>query len=272
MKRLAYALVLVLLAGGTWRAIDNFRMKHPVSGAEIAVPGHNGPNALLVSGWKTTPAGRQLPSGDMILSGQISPDRTLFAFTNTGYTHHGLHVVDLATEKEIATFPLEQSWSGLAFSPDGRRIYISSGAGYPGNDIQFFDRWDSEGWRDSRSGYTLVGAVKANTAVSSITVSADGTLLYALNNSDDHLYLLETYRGRAVARLNVGDIRWRPGCRRTARRSTSRTSAERTSRWWTSASANVPAWPRRSPPIRIPTIWRSPPTGACSSRAATPTA
>src|SRR5262249_60221124 len=65
MKRLAYALVLILLAGGTWRAVDNFRMKPPVSGAEITVPGHNGPNALLVSGWKTTPAGRHLPSGDM---------------------------------------------------------------------------------------------------------------------------------------------------------------------------------------------------------------
>jgi len=205
MKRLAYVLVLVLLAGGTWRAVDNFRIKHPASGAEITVPGHNGPNALLVSGWKTTPAGRQLPSGDMILSGQISPDGALFAFTNTGYTHHGLHIVDLATEKEIATFPLEQSWSGLAFSPDSRRIYISSGVGYPGNDIQYFDRWDAEGWRDSRSGYTLVGAVKATTAVSSITVSADGKLLYALNNSDDHLYILETYGGRAVARLNVGD-------------------------------------------------------------------
>lgn len=88
MKRLAYVLILVLLAGGAWSALDNFRTKHPVSGREIAVPGQNGPNALLVSGWKTTPAGRQLPSGDMILSGQVSPDGKLFAFTNTGYTSH----------------------------------------------------------------------------------------------------------------------------------------------------------------------------------------
>ena len=105
MKRLVYALVLVLLGGGVWSAVDNFRIKHPVSGREVTVPGQNGPNAMLVSGWKTTPAGRQLPSGDMILSGQVSPDGKLFAFTNTGYTRHGLHIVDLATEKEIATFP-----------------------------------------------------------------------------------------------------------------------------------------------------------------------
>jgi len=121
MKRLASALILVLLAGGAWSAFDAFRIKHPVSGRDVTVPGQNGPDALLVSGWKTTPAGRQLPSGDMILSGQVSPDGKLFAFTNTGYTQHALHIVDLATEKEIATFPLEQSWSGLAFSLSSAR-------------------------------------------------------------------------------------------------------------------------------------------------------
>jgi YVTN family beta-propeller protein len=205
MKRLAYVLIFVLLAGGVWSAFDNFRIKHPVSGREVTVPGQNGPNALLVSGWKTTPAGRQLPSGDMILSGELSPDGKLFAFTNTGYTHHGLHIVDLATEKEIATFPMEQAWSGLAFSPDGRRIYVSSGAGYPVSDIQYFDRWDTEGWKDARAGYTLFGAAKDKTAVSSINVSADGRLLYALNNSDDSLYILETHGGRAIARVKVGD-------------------------------------------------------------------
>jgi hypothetical protein len=115
MKRVATTLVLVLLAGVTWRAFDGYRIRHPVSGVEISVPGRNGPNALLVNGWKTTPAGRQLASGDMILSGQVSPDGKLFAFTNTGYTHHALHLVDLTTEKEIATFPVEQAleWTGF---------------------------------------------------------------------------------------------------------------------------------------------------------------
>src|SRR5262249_54592768 len=134
MKRVMFTLLIVAAAGSTWRAVDSFRMRHPVSGKEIAVPGKNGPNTLLVSGWKTTPAGRQLASGDMILSGQLSPDGKLFAFTNTGYTRHNLHIVDLSTEKEIATFPMEQAWSGLAFSPDGSRIYVSSGAAYPGSD------------------------------------------------------------------------------------------------------------------------------------------
>ena len=131
MNRLAYAVGLMLVGGGVWTAVDNFRIKHPVTGREITVPGQNGVNAMLVSGWKTTPAGRQLASGDMILSGQVSPDGTLFAFTNTGYTNHGLHIVDLATEKEIARFALERAWSGLAFAPDGRRIFRLERRGQP---------------------------------------------------------------------------------------------------------------------------------------------
>ena len=77
----------------------------------------------------------------------MSPDGKLFAFTNTGYTGHALHIVDLATEKEIATFPMAQSWSGLVFSPDGKRIFVSSGAGYTNSDIQYVDRWDGTAGR-----------------------------------------------------------------------------------------------------------------------------
>jgi DNA-binding beta-propeller fold protein YncE len=205
MKRLWSTLAIILLTGSAWSAYDAFRTRHPANGQEITVPGQNGPNALLVSGWKTTPAGRHLPSGDMILSGQVSPDGKLFAFTNTGYTHHALHLVDLSTEKEVATFQMEQAWSGLAFSPKGDRIYVSNGAGYKGSDIQIFDRWDNAGWKEARVGYSLYGSVKERTAVSWLGTSRDGTLLYALNNSDEHLYILETHGGRAIARLQVGD-------------------------------------------------------------------
>jgi YVTN family beta-propeller protein len=205
VKRLALTVTIVVVAGAAWTAFEPFRMKHPASGKDVVVPGQNGANALLVSGWKTTPAGRQLQSGDMILSGQVSPDGKLFAFTNTGYTHHALHIVDLATEKEIATFQMEQAWSGLTFSPKGDRIYVSNGANYKASDIQIFDRWDNGGWKEARVGYNLYGAQKEQTAVAWLGTSPDGAILYALNNSDQQLYIVDTHGGRAVARLHVGD-------------------------------------------------------------------
>ena len=68
---------------------------------------------MLVSGWKTTPAGRQLSSGDLILSGKSaltgssSPSPTLATLVTR------FHIVNLATEKEIVTFPLEQPGAAL---------------------------------------------------------------------------------------------------------------------------------------------------------------
>lgn len=206
MKRISLLLILASVFGaGAWTAVERFQMKHRASGQMITIPGHNGSNAMLVSGWRTTPAGRQLPSGDMILSGQVSPDGKTFAFTNSGYTRHQLHIVDLASEKEIATFPMEQAWSGLAWSPNGKRIFVSSGAGYVGSDILVFEYWDNGGWRESRGGLNLLGAKKESSAVSAILSSADGKLLYALNNSDGILYIVETHGGRAVGRVRVGD-------------------------------------------------------------------
>src|SRR4029078_7900586 len=70
--------------------------------------------------------------------------------------------------------------------------------------------WDNGGWKASSAdpfvnGYTLFGAAKNQTIVSWIGGAADGTLLYALKNSRDHLYILETRGGRGVGRVQVGD-------------------------------------------------------------------
>lgn len=206
MRRLLLSLLLLAAAGWAARTVvERYKMRHSATGQSITVPGRDGANILLSTGWKTTPAGRHLNTGDMVLSGAFSADGKLFAFTNTGYTRHQLHIVDTATEKETATFPMEQGWSGLAWSPDGKRLYVSSGAGYTGAPILVYDRWDNGGWQESRGGLSLYGAAKDKTAVSALLLSKDGRVLYALNNSDDHLYLLDTHSGRGLSRVKVGD-------------------------------------------------------------------
>lgn len=207
MKRLILTiLATALIVFAATQAADRyFKMKHRATGERITVAGRTGVNATLPSGWTTTPAGRQLASGDMILSGQVSPDGKLFAFTNTGYTRHQLHLVDLATEKEIATFPVEQAWSGLAWAPDGKRIFVSSGAGYTGAAVLVFDRWDKEGWHEVRGGYNLHLAERERTAVSSLVISPNGKVLYAVNNSDDHVYAIDVHSGRGLGRVKLGD-------------------------------------------------------------------
>jgi YVTN family beta-propeller protein len=179
-------------------------MKHPKTGQEIKVPGRDGDGNLLASGWRVSPAGRSFPAGDMILSAEFSPDGKTLAFTNTGYGQHKMTLVDVSSEKEIASFPIERGWSGLAWSPDGKRIYMSGGVSNPAGDLIIFQKWDGKGWAGGRPGLTLRGATKDSTAISALRMAPDGRTLYALNNSDHHLYVIDTYGGRAVARLQVG--------------------------------------------------------------------
>ena len=206
MKRIVIAGVIVFLVGaGAFTAVQRSRMKHPHSGVEITIPGRDGAGVLLPDGWRVTPAGRQLATGDMILSAAISPDGKTLAFTNSGYTRHQLHVVDLATEKEIATFPLERAWEGLAWSPNGKKLLISAGQGNPSADIHTFNRWDDGTVSQGREVQLGAGAVKAKVAVSGIAVSPDGAAVYAVNDLDGFLYVLDGRTGETVSRVNLGD-------------------------------------------------------------------
>jgi YVTN family beta-propeller protein len=206
MKRVAIAAAILFLVGaGAFTAVQRSRMKHPHSGAEITIPGHDGEGVLLPDGWRVTPAGRQLETGDMILSAAVSPDGKTLAFTNSGYTRHQLHVVDLASEKEIATFPFERAWAGLAWSPNGKKLLVSAGQGNPSADIYTFNRWDDGTVSQGRGVQLGGGAVNAKVAVSSIAVAPDGAAVYAVNDLDGFLYILDGRTGDTISRVNLGD-------------------------------------------------------------------
>ena len=209
MKRLMITLVVCTLAtAATWTAIQRSRMKHRYSGQEITVPGREGDGVLLSDGWKITPAGRQLGTGDMILSAAVSPDGKFLAFTNSGYTRHQFHIVDMATEKEVATFPLDRTWSGLAWSPNGKRVLISAGQGNPAGDIYIFQRWDDGNWTQMRL-VQIEGIQKSDAAaksvISSITISQDSRFVYAINDLDGNLYIIDAANGKTVSKLALGD-------------------------------------------------------------------
>src|SRR5689334_15622148 len=84
------------------------------------------PNVLF-NGWKLTPAGRHVGINAMPLKMALSPDSKTLAAVCAG-RWHGLALVDLATEQTKQWVPLERDFNGLAFSNDGKTIYVSGGA------------------------------------------------------------------------------------------------------------------------------------------------
>ena len=81
----------------------------------------------LPNGWRLTPAGKSLETSDMVLNTTIAPDGQSVIAMHAGYNPHGLVVIDTKTEQIVQRIPLKSAWFGLAWSPDGKRLFVSGG-------------------------------------------------------------------------------------------------------------------------------------------------
>jgi hypothetical protein len=83
---------------------------------------------ILHNGWRLSPAGRHLKVGNLPLAMLQSPDARYLVVSNDGYGKPTLSVIDIGTWTLKDTVSLEHAWLGLAWHPDGRRLYSSGAA------------------------------------------------------------------------------------------------------------------------------------------------
>ena len=94
--------------------------------ADRTQPGLSPGKDLLFNGWGLTPAGEQVPVSDLPLKMIVSPDARVLAAVSGGYSNTGLTLIDLS-RKTTQFLPMPRAWNGLAFSNDGKRLYVSGG-------------------------------------------------------------------------------------------------------------------------------------------------
>jgi len=142
---------------------------------------------LLPNGWKIAPAGRHLAIGDLPLNMVLSPDGHSLIVTNNGYLKPTLRVVDLDRER-VSVVNEDDAWLGLAWHPDGTRLYSSGAAS---NSVEELT-WTRGRLRSSRKIPVAPGTAQiregetrppaaAQTFVGGIAVSPDGARLYAVH-------------------------------------------------------------------------------------------
>jgi YVTN family beta-propeller protein len=81
----------------------------------------------LPNGWRITPAGRQIVTSDYVLNLTTAPGDGQIIALHSGYNPHGLVVIDPQKAEITARIALKSAWFGLAWSPDGKSLYVSGG-------------------------------------------------------------------------------------------------------------------------------------------------
>jgi YVTN family beta-propeller protein len=92
-------------------------------------PGRLGPGeTLLPNGWTIAPAGRHIAIGDLPLALLQSPDGRFLIVSNNGWSKPTLTVYDLEKGYVSSRVAMDHAWLGLAWHPDGTRLYSSAAA------------------------------------------------------------------------------------------------------------------------------------------------
>jgi YVTN family beta-propeller protein len=188
----------------------------------------NGTSIQLHNGWKISPVGtRHETMGDLLLGGVLSPDGKWLAFVNGGGADHQVHLADTSSGKVIVSLPVEraQSSGGVAFSPDGNRLYVSGAnagqvyvfeVGAAGTlaplaplvmpQLQSVLPRKADPGKDAGRDPFRQDTPEEKAYLGGLAISPDGATLYLSNLAGDSVYALDAATGAQKMGRKLGDM------------------------------------------------------------------
>ncbi len=127
---------------------------------------------LLPNQWSLRPVGRQVVVGDFPVNIALHPSGAFAAVLHSGWGRHEVRILDLKAGREVSRVAIEESFYGLAWSPDGRRLY-ASGAGQ-----EVVHGFDFEAGYLSAHRELRLRPVQQKGVPAGLAVSPDGRALY----------------------------------------------------------------------------------------------
>ncbi|MBK6795892.1 MAG: bifunctional YncE family protein/alkaline phosphatase family protein [Acidobacteria bacterium] len=209
----------VLMAGQMTPAFAQVKKQNPAPAASRRLPGKTTTGTLLPNGWSLTPEGVQIQTSDMPMNMELSRDGRYLLATTNGWGMHTINIIDLNTSKSVQEVEVKKSWLGLAFSPDGKRFYVSGG---DDNEVFIFD---FDNGKATEAGKIILGspqyhkldekgrdeARKAGRGEfafpAGIAASPDGKHLYVVENLSNQVSVIElgANSGKVVSKIAVGE-------------------------------------------------------------------
>ena len=145
-------------------------------------------SVLLPNQWTIQPVGRQVAVGDFPVNLALHPAGRYVAVLHCGFGPHEVRILDAETETEVSRQPVEEAFYGLAWSPDGGRLFVS-GAG-----DEVIHVFDFERGVLSHPRQLVLRDAKEQGVPAGLAVSGDGRALY----------LAEAW-GQRVAKISTKD-------------------------------------------------------------------
>ncbi len=112
-------LLMLLTPAALLAAAGNYDLNSPATVGKI-----------LPNDWHISPAGIQVAVGNLPTNGALSPDGRYLAVTNNGCSPdtQEISIVDLRAGKKVGSTLVPSSFLGIAFSRNGRELYVSGGS------------------------------------------------------------------------------------------------------------------------------------------------
>ncbi len=127
---------------------------------------------LLPNGWRIAPAGKHVAVETLPLNIVATPDSRYAIVATSGLMRPSLAVIDIATWTVKNTYKLDNAWFGLAFSPDGTKLYVGGGGQ---NNVQEFMYADGT---LTKARTLNLPAQTGETFAGGVAISKDGRTLY----------------------------------------------------------------------------------------------
>jgi YVTN family beta-propeller protein len=156
---------------------------------------------MLATGWRIQPAGAQIPLDTLPMSSAVSPDGAFLLVLNGGYKPPSVSVLTIKGTKEIARVPVADGWLGLAFSPDGKLVYVGGGSR-----SRVFEFTFSAGELKPAREFEVTPAAERTFRdfIGDVAVSPDGRLIYASDLYHDSIVVINPQSGRVIERYKTG--------------------------------------------------------------------
>ncbi len=136
----------------------------------------SGGTVLLPNGWSLKPAGKQTVLGDFPVLIAENPVEPVLAVLHAGYGEHEVITVDATSSKIIGRVSLPETFAGLIWSRDGKRLYVGGGF----DDVVYrFDHAD--GLLSNKFKFSDPRAGKGQRVPAGLAVSSDEKILWVAN-------------------------------------------------------------------------------------------